>query len=97
VTKIEPDPAATADAAGVYFGIQAKAFREKGDAAEFLKYLQGELAKSKYRPFIMPVDLGAKGKWYRVRIGKFTSRLDAEKFKEQLEKKLGLETFLVSL
>lgn len=85
-----------ADAPGA-FAIQAKAFRDKKDADIFVGYLQSELRKSKFKPFVMPVELPGKGRWYRVRIGKFDSRLAAEKFKTQFEKRLGLETFLVSL
>lgn len=80
-----------------FFAIQAKAFREKSDADIFLGYLQQELTKSRYKAFIMPVELAGKGKWFRVRVGKFQTRLEAEKFKQAFEKKLGLETFLVSL
>lgn len=80
-----------------YFGIQAKAFRDKEDAKFFADYLKQELGRSKYQPFVMPVELPGKGKWYRVRIGKFATRLEAKKFKDEFEKKLGLETFLVNL
>jgi DedD protein len=80
------------EGAGGDFAIQAKAFRDKNDALIFLGYLKHELGRSRYKPFIMPVELPGKGKWYRVRIGKFDSRLKA-----QFEKRLGLETFLVSL
>jgi len=78
------------------YAIQAKAFREKSDAVIFLNYIKQELTRSKYKPFIMPVELPGKGRWYRVRIGLFNTRLDAEKFKTRFEKKLGLETFLVT-
>lgn len=89
-------PALESEPAGG-FAIQVKAFREKEEALLFLGYVEGELKGVKYKPFIMPVELPDKGKWYRVRVGRFPARLDAEKFKAQLEKRLGLETFLVSL
>jgi cell division septation protein DedD len=79
------------------FAIQCKAFRNSQDAKVFVGYLKGEMRRSKYKPFIMPVELPGKGKWFRVRIGKFGSRLEAEKYKENFEKRLGLETFLVTL
>jgi DedD protein len=79
------------------FAIQCKAFRNSQDAKVFIGYLKGEMRHSKYKPFIMPVELPGKGKWFRVRIGKFGSRLEAEKYKENFEKRLGLETFLVTL
>ena len=85
------------DELGASFAIQAKAFREKSDAMIFLGYIQQELSRSSYKPFIMPVELPGKGKWYRVRVGTFKSRLAAQKFKKRFEKKLGLETFLVTL
>ena len=79
------------------FAIQCKAFRNIHDAKVFVGYLKGEMRRGPYKPFIMPVELPGKGKWYRVRIGKFDTRLEAEKYKAQFEKRLGLETFLVSL
>lgn len=79
------------------FAIQAKAFRNKKDADIFVSYLKSELRRGRYKPFVMPVKLPGKGQWYRVRIGKFDSRLEAEEFKSRFEKRLGLETFLVSL
>lgn len=82
---------------GKFFAVQAKAFREKDDAMIFLSYIRKEFRRSKHKPFIMPVELPGKGKWYRVRIGKFQTRVEAEKFKSTFEKRLGLETFLVSL
>jgi DedD protein len=85
------------DELGASFAIQAKAFRSPDDAKIFIGYIKRELRRSRYKPFIMPVELPGKGKWYRVRIGKFGSRLEAEKFKHQFERKLGLETFLVKL
>ncbi len=85
-----------APAEGTY-AIQCKAFRNSHDAKVFVGYLKSEMRRSRYKPFIMPVELPGKGKWFRVRIGKFGTRLEAEKYKEQFEKRLGLETFLVSL
>ena len=92
---LDDDDAADMD--GTLYAVQAKAFREKDDAMIFLGYIKKELRRSKYKPFIMPVELPGKGKWYRVRIGKFPTRLEAEKFKSRFEKRLGLETFLVTL
>lgn len=79
------------------FAIQCKAFRTVQDANLFVGYLKGEMRHSQYRPFVMPVELPGKGKWFRVRVGKFDTRLEAEKYKTLFEKRLGLETFLVSL
>ncbi len=80
-----------------YYAVQAKSFKDKNEALIFLKYLQGELSRNKVKPYIMPVDLPKKGKWYRVRIGRFPSRLEAQKFKDFIEKKEGLQTILVVL
>lgn len=80
-----------------YYAVQAKSFKDKNEALVFLKYLQGELSRNKFKPYIMPVELPKKGKWYRVRIGRFPSRLEAQKFKDFIEKKEGLQTILVVL
>jgi DedD protein len=79
------------------YSIQAKSFRDRNEALIFLGYLQKEARKSKVKPYIMPVDLPTKGRWYRVRMGRFQTRLDAQKYKEQFEKKEGIQTFLVKL
>ncbi len=94
VVVVQADSQAPTDGA---FAIQCKAFRTSQDANVFVGYLKGEMRHSKYRPFIMPVELPGKGKWFRVRVGKFDTRLEAEKYKTLFEKRLGLETFLVSL
>ncbi len=91
---VQADSQAPAEGA---FAIQCKAFRNSQDAKVFVGYLKGEMRRSKYKPFIMPVELPGKGKWFRVRIGRFGTRLEAEKYKEKFEKRLGLETFLVTL
>lgn len=79
------------------YSIQAKSFRDRNEALIFLGYLQKQVGKSKVQPYIMPVDLANKGKWYRVRLGRFSTRLDAQKFKDQFEKREGIQTILVKL
>lgn len=82
---------------GGRYSIQAKSFRDRNEALIFLGYLQKQARKSKVKPYIMPVDLPTKGRWYRVRMGRFQTRLDAQKYKDQFEKKEGIQTILVKL
>ena len=39
-----------------------------------------------FQAYIMEADLGAKGVWYRVRVGNFVKRDQAEEFKKELER-----------
>ena len=47
-----------------------------------------------YRPMVQPADLGAKGKWYRLRVGPIDSKGAADKLCGQL-KSQGLPDCLV--
>jgi cell division septation protein DedD len=47
-----------------------------------------------YRPMVQPADLGAKGKWYRLRVGPIDNKGAADKLCGQL-KSQGLPDCLV--
>ena len=40
------------------------------------------------KPYVMEADLGAKGTWYRVRIGAFRDREGANHFRKDVEREL---------
>jgi cell division septation protein DedD len=48
------------------------------------------------KPFLRQVDLKAKGRWYRVYLGGFTSREDAEQSGASYRAKKMIESFIVS-
>jgi cell division septation protein DedD len=41
------------------------------------------------QPFIVEANLREKGTWYRVRVGSFQDRADADKFRRDVERELG--------
>jgi len=56
------------------FLVQAAAFRGSEDA----RGLQANLARKGFTSFVEEVDLGPKGKWYRVYVGPFTTAVAAD-------------------
>jgi DedD protein len=70
----EPSPALPASTSGPYT-IQMASFQNKTEA----QALVSKLKESKYDAYIVEVDLGAKGIWYRVRVGHYPDRDLADK------------------
>lgn len=67
VAKPKPSVAKTTAKADGGYAIQVGAFQSKADAESFKKKLNGQ----GYPAFVVTADLGAKGTWYRVRVGPF--------------------------
>ena len=67
---------------GVY-SVQVGSFKNKTDANR----LRNKLRKKKYKAFVILANLGDKGVWYRVRVGRFSDVEEAEKLAETLLKK----------
>jgi cell division protein FtsN len=63
--------------------VQVGSFKRKADAIRF----RDKLRKKKYKAFVNSADLGKKGVWYRVRVGKLRKKKEAEKLAEFLLKK----------
>jgi cell division protein FtsN len=79
--KITEPPKAAAVQTGD-FVLQLGAYREEGTAQTVIQGLSGQ----GYQAQVMAKDLPAKGgKWYRVRIGPFKNREEAEKMAKRLE------------
>jgi cell division septation protein DedD len=64
------------------FTLQAGSFEKKEHAEELFQ----ELQKKGYPVFLEKADLKGKGVWYRVKLGEFSTRAEAEKFREELGK-----------
>ena len=64
------------EGAKIPYTIQVASFKEKSQAE---KTLENVSAKN-YPAYILSRDLGDKGIWYRVYIGKFDTKLQAEEF-----------------
>jgi hypothetical protein len=83
IDKIDPGAADAAAASGVTasgaFVVQVGAYKQDSEAAaswQSMKKKNGDLLGA-LKPDIKRVDLGAKGVWYRLRVGPFETRADA--------------------
>lgn len=86
--RTEPVPAEPARAAGQVV-IQVFSSPEKDQAER----IRGQLARGGQRAFLSPVEVGGRT-MYRVRIGPFDSRGDAQKVAEQVRKGYKLDTWV---
>ena len=73
------------------FAIQVASFRKKKRALAFVDSLK----KDNYDAYIVSKDLGEKGTWYRVRIGNFSSKNDADNVLKEIKTKY-LQSFITS-
>ena len=72
------------------FALQIAAFKEKDKAED----VAGSLKKKGYEPYIVPVTIPEKGIWYRVRIGRFATRPDAQNIQARLKNSEGISSFI---
>ena len=86
--RTEPVPAEPARAAGQVV-IQVFSSPEKDQAER----IRGQLVRGGQRAFLSPVEVGGRT-MYRVRIGPFDSRGDAQKVAEQVRKGYKLDTWV---
>ena len=79
-------------AAGMSYTIQVASLRTFEDADQMVKRLQ----KKGYPSFQTAIDIAGKGRWYRVRVGSFKDRTEAQKTMERL-KNDKFQTMLVKI
>ena len=65
------------------FTVQVASYRDRNDA----EGLAQRLARKGYQAFVAEAEIPGKGKWYRVRVGKFGTRKEASAFGENLKRK----------
>ncbi|HKQ32622.1 MAG TPA: SPOR domain-containing protein [Thermodesulfobacteriota bacterium] len=65
------------------FTVQVASYRDRKDAEE----LEQRLARKGYQAFVAEAVIPGKGKWYRVRVGRFGTRKEAASFGESLKRK----------
>jgi cell division protein FtsN len=65
------------------FTVQVASYRDSKDAEE----LAQRLARKGYQAFVAEAEIPGKGKWYRVRVGRFGTRKEAASFGENLKRK----------
>ena len=79
----EKKPEAEEKPASGNFVLQVASVRKQESAEAEVKRLRTRGYKVK----VLEADLGAKGKWYRVLVGEFSTREEAEVFKKEFEVK----------
>lgn len=62
------------------FTIQVSSYQSHEEARAFC----GALERKGFRPFVVKTDLGPRGTWYRVRIGRFVDEAKAKQAKQTL-------------
>jgi len=72
------------------YTVNVGSFREKVWALQLIKELEGK----GYRAFIEETVIPKKGTWYRVAVGQFTSRREAQSFAQELKEREGKNSFV---
>ena len=73
------------------FQLQVASFKDQGEADQFAEALR----KRGHRAYRQSAYVADRGLWHRVRIGPFKSKLSAEKYKADFDKKERMSAFLV--
>ena len=94
--KPAAQPAAATPAAATKYVVQVGSKKNQTDALASFADMQQKYPKllASYRPMVQKADLGAKGVWYRLRIGPIVDKTAATKLCSQL-KSQGLPDCLV--
>ncbi|HEX4803243.1 MAG TPA: SPOR domain-containing protein [Myxococcaceae bacterium] len=74
----------------VAFTLQLSASQTREDADRFAAKLRAQ----GYQPYIVESDLKDRGRWYRVRMGKFFSKEAAAKFRDDFHRETKLDAFV---
>ena len=67
---------------GTIYSVQVASSQRREDAERLVQ----RFGANGFQAYIMEADLGAKGVWYRVRVGNFVKRDQAVEFKKELER-----------
>lgn len=67
------------------FTLQVKAAKDRVEADAFV----ASLKRQGYKPWIVLADIPGKGRYYRIRVGKFDSREEAQSFQRRYRRKTG--------
>lgn len=73
------------------FTLHVSSFHSKMEAAGYVS----QLRRMGYRAFLVKVNSEERGTLYRVRIGPFFSKNEAERYRKEFEKKEGIPTYVV--
>ena len=89
--KVQPRPEAKLPTAR--YTVNVASFRERVRAERLSKELEGK----GYKPFVAKAVIPQKGTWYRVSVGRFPSRGEADALARALKEKEGLNPFVRAL
>jgi DedD protein len=87
-----PKPAVPSAAAPAFFTVQVKATQSSGEAEKFA----AKLRLQGYHTLVAEADVPGKGRWYRVRVGHFDSRAQAEHYLGDFERETHLSAFVTA-
>jgi len=74
------------------YSLQVDSFRDRREASVLLQ----KLSKAGHAAFLVSVDIPERGgQWYRVRVGTFSNKAEAWKYKRLFEEKERMATFVV--
>ncbi|MBU0469644.1 MAG: SPOR domain-containing protein [Candidatus Omnitrophica bacterium] len=68
--------------AGVFYAVQVASFKDSSRAKQDVE----NLTKKGYKAYSLPANLGSKGTWHRVYIGKFDTKNSAMLFLQEIKK-----------
>jgi cell division septation protein DedD len=75
-----------------FFTVQVKATQSSSEADKFAKKLRGQ----GYQSLVAEAEVEGKGKWYRVRVGKFDTRVQADHYLQDFKRETHLEAFVTA-
>jgi DedD protein len=85
-------PAVATGGSAAFFTVQVKATQSQGEAEKFAAKLHGK----GYHAMVAEADVPGKGHWYRVRVGHFESRAEAEHYLGDFERETHLTAFVTA-
>jgi cell division septation protein DedD len=86
----KPQPIQSTEPPGEGFAVQVTALRDVGEANAIVKRLAGK----GYPAYVVPPPAGGAAAVYRVRVGKYKNRREAEDIKTRLEKEEQFRTWI---
>ncbi len=72
------------------FTVQVSAFQEESEA----KTMAEKLLEKNFPAYYIKADLGSKGIWYRVRLGRFATSVEAQEYGKYFKKRESLDFFV---
>jgi septal ring-binding cell division protein DamX len=91
IARVEKNPAEPIGPEGA-FTLQLAASQARADADRFA----ARLREKGYAPYVMESDVPGRGKWYRVRMGRFGSKEAAMKYLQDFRRETQLDAFVAA-